>query len=536
MTSPVASKLATNYCPTDEESLQIRALLVEPTSRLQQLDEKIRVLTEERDELAAFIAGHQALLAPIRRVPSDVLQEIFERCTPSGTNCVMSSTEAPAVLTHVCGPWRTLALATPSLWSRVHVVEPLSHRTPAFPALHQPLPPVILQAQVARRLEAVNTWLSRTGNAYPLSISFDGDSATRTAADSIPSTTLFINALLRFVHRWQHIHFTFWPDPATLQPVLQLTPEKLPSLRSLSITNNGTESSNALFSAGSAFGAFMQAPRFSRLRISRIPVEIETLALRWDELTEVYIADTNRRMTAETIFEILRRCPRLRRGTFGPVCNPTLSTPLHPIECPALEFLEWHVYNGDVAGFQHILCPSLRSLSIKTTSFATNIDAAYLERFFKNHAILSVLEYFELAVWIDESDLIMLASVLPASLHSFTLGHQQGHRDFESVITDDLLRNLSGLLPNLQKLHLRDCVALSSDAILAFLHAHREHLKRVYIGYARYAQDQSEAEWKATYAEFIDAGMSVELVYLPLPASSGPKRGLLLDEYGPGLV
>ncbi|KAF8133044.1 hypothetical protein K438DRAFT_1998324 [Mycena galopus ATCC 62051] len=53
MTSPFASKLGTNYCPLDKEVLEIQALLGDPLSRLQSLDNRIAELQKAIiDELA----------------------------------------------------------------------------------------------------------------------------------------------------------------------------------------------------------------------------------------------------------------------------------------------------------------------------------------------------------------------------------------------------------------------------------------------------------------------------------------------------
>ncbi|KAJ7037447.1 hypothetical protein C8F04DRAFT_1232587 [Mycena alexandri] len=77
MISPFASKSGTNYCPSDEEVLEIQRLLVQPLSRLKAIDDKIaelqktiEELTEERDS------------------------EIFVACLPTHRDSVMSAVEA----------------------------------------------------------------------------------------------------------------------------------------------------------------------------------------------------------------------------------------------------------------------------------------------------------------------------------------------------------------------------------------------------------------------------------------------------------
>ena len=100
MPSPFTSELGTNYCPRDEEVLEIHALLVEPLSRLQHIENRIAdlqkaidELTEELSSISAYVDAHKALISPVRRLPLDILQEIFVACLPTHRNCVMSASE-----------------------------------------------------------------------------------------------------------------------------------------------------------------------------------------------------------------------------------------------------------------------------------------------------------------------------------------------------------------------------------------------------------------------------------------------------------
>ncbi|KAJ7140962.1 hypothetical protein C8R44DRAFT_658746, partial [Mycena epipterygia] len=132
--SPFASKLGTNFCPEDREIVEIKSLLVEPILRLQRLDDEIAdmqkaidKLTEDRDNLGAYVEAHKALISPVRRLTFDVIQEIFVACLSMHRNCVMSAREAPVLLGRICSSWRAISLSTPRLWARPHIVEPMSH-------------------------------------------------------------------------------------------------------------------------------------------------------------------------------------------------------------------------------------------------------------------------------------------------------------------------------------------------------------------------------------------------------------------------
>ncbi|KAJ7252136.1 hypothetical protein B0H12DRAFT_964446, partial [Mycena haematopus] len=131
MVSPFVPRLGTNYCPTDEEVLEIKALLAEPTLRLKELDDEITKLqraidklAEERDRIGAYVEAHKALISPIRRLPLDIIKELFVACLPTHRNCVMSASEAPVLLGRICNSWRAISLSAPRLWASLHVVEP----------------------------------------------------------------------------------------------------------------------------------------------------------------------------------------------------------------------------------------------------------------------------------------------------------------------------------------------------------------------------------------------------------------------------
>ncbi|KAF7376851.1 hypothetical protein MSAN_00102600 [Mycena sanguinolenta] len=209
MPSPFVPRLGTNYCPTDEEILEINVLLVEPILRLKGLDDEITnlqkvmdKLAEERGRVAAYIEAHKALISPVRRLPLDIIQELFVACLPTHRNCVMSASEAPVLLGRVCSSWRAISHTTPRLWSSLHVVEPLQNLADPTSAS--------FEEKVARRLEITQTWLGRSGQC-PLSISLQ--SALEPASPpgtATPSGTSmrFMRTLLAFAPRWQHVRFT----------------------------------------------------------------------------------------------------------------------------------------------------------------------------------------------------------------------------------------------------------------------------------------------------------------------------------------
>lgn len=73
---------------------------------------RIGELETRRGELAQTVTHAMAYLSPIRRLPLELLRNIFIECFDEHPCCAW-------VLAAVCGPWRRLVLRMPKIWSRV---------------------------------------------------------------------------------------------------------------------------------------------------------------------------------------------------------------------------------------------------------------------------------------------------------------------------------------------------------------------------------------------------------------------------------
>ncbi|KIK62010.1 hypothetical protein GYMLUDRAFT_165362, partial [Collybiopsis luxurians FD-317 M1] len=126
--SPFASVIETNYAPTSAELAQLKMLLVAPQQELQRLQSEIASvravfdgLLYKKKRVETYIEAHQALMSPIRQLPSETLGEIFLRCLPlDSAYGVRSLKHAPLLMTTICRNWRRIAIETPRLWSSIH--------------------------------------------------------------------------------------------------------------------------------------------------------------------------------------------------------------------------------------------------------------------------------------------------------------------------------------------------------------------------------------------------------------------------------
>nr|GAT52937.1 predicted protein [Mycena chlorophos] len=348
--SPFSAHLNTNYGPDENEAAAIRAYLSSPTARLRAVEEQLATidkLVRERDALREHIDAHNALLAPIRRMPPDIMRHIFRECLPTTRNSAMTCIEAPLLLGRVCSAWRALAYSSPILWSRIHIA------LPKQPLLHR------------ERLQAVSWWLDKSG-ACPLSIS----------VYCLDSAEDLFKVLRPLSPRWEHIRIQS-PSAQLLPLFVPLSFDSVPLLRSFGVAEPEGESQDTLalqvhnmqnmvnniqvmvntvqttvnhlftqlqalnpplVAGGVAAGGAQQAaqnpgsspatlwhlagitraPNLVRLAIASTSFQAMDLPVNWSQLTELCLekfwAPTSEELiTSLNVLALLDRCPNLRR-------------------------------------------------------------------------------------------------------------------------------------------------------------------------------------------------------------------------------
>jgi hypothetical protein len=103
--SPVPSLLRSNDPPSEKERSLVRQVIESAEASLKDDD--------EREPFANFVRTHKAILSPSRRLPSELIFEIFHYYMDHSD---LSEYTPPWALTHVCRRWRQIAVNTPTLW------------------------------------------------------------------------------------------------------------------------------------------------------------------------------------------------------------------------------------------------------------------------------------------------------------------------------------------------------------------------------------------------------------------------------------
>ncbi|KAJ7181007.1 hypothetical protein C8R46DRAFT_1187253 [Mycena filopes] len=489
-TSPFASKLGTNYCPLDDEVLQIRALLTAPLSRLKQIDDQIAELqkaidelVEERERVRSFVDPHQDLISPFRRLPLDVVQEIFVACLPTHRNCVMSALEAPVLLGRICSAWRSISLGTPRLWARLHIVEPSRSGGGAWSSDSGPA----FEGKLAQRLETTKIWLGRSGQC-PLSISFQGthDPPPQPDVDLPANTHLFMDVIISVAPRWEDI--TLRASSSALEMLSSLTEHDVPMLQRVELSvGPGSPNGRSTF-------AFLGAPRLKDFTVAAGATDnISELPVRWGNLTHLSAAGFgNGSFSSLGVFELLAKCSQLRECWLYLSQSHGLSSPpdgsaSSSIQLPFLHSLHISSFDTPVDDigniFRRLSLPKLRYLDLRG-----QVDLDFTVQTFPLVGILlaflAVSSCFE-SLDIDTQHfsspaLVELFRGLPATttcLHIVDRLHAWSPVDESGILNDAAMAVLTptpenpGSCPALQELIITRCKAPSDAALLQFLKA-----------------------------------------------------------------
>ncbi|KAJ6458412.1 hypothetical protein C8R47DRAFT_1328241 [Mycena vitilis] len=217
--------LSSNEPPDDTEAVSLRSALSNVATRLVSLDEEIaglrhrlRELQDKQASLSRFHRQSTWILSPLRRMPAEILLEIFSWTIPPvalfrrrakfGLKC------SPWVLTHISRRWRSVSISDPSLWSLVAI----KYRTDPDP--EQFFSHSMVENQIAR--------------AQKLKIHFYGHESS----DSGPQVGM-LELLAKYSSQWEELSLGL---TAALVPVLAGVQDRIPSLRRLHIQWDTQES------------------------------------------------------------------------------------------------------------------------------------------------------------------------------------------------------------------------------------------------------------------------------------------------------
>ncbi|KAJ7648101.1 hypothetical protein FB45DRAFT_1020310 [Roridomyces roridus] len=153
----VLEYLRCNTWPPDESSYsnvfeEQSPQIVLYDNEINRLAERLDKLRTERHQVASYVDACRALFAPVRRLPNELLEAIFDMCAPPSSHRLSDNDTGSEELARlskrhllqlskvcstllsspfsdtsrkICSRWHTVALETPGLWTQIVVDTPL---------------------------------------------------------------------------------------------------------------------------------------------------------------------------------------------------------------------------------------------------------------------------------------------------------------------------------------------------------------------------------------------------------------------------
>ncbi|KAJ7062351.1 hypothetical protein C8F01DRAFT_128353 [Mycena amicta] len=517
-------KLGTNYCPTDDEVHEINALLIEPSAQLRQLDNKIGELRKameelvvERNRVAEYVDAHKTLISPMRRIPIDVLQEIFVACLATERNCIMSASEAPILLGRICSSWRAISMSTPRLWASLHIVEPSAPFSADSVYVTR-----ARDARLAQRLETAKSWLARSGRC-PLSISLLveslGQEYSSSEIESWPAYS-FLQVMIWHLPQWRRIELRV--PHRLVEALRKLTGKDVPLLQSLNldllVVQLGADPLSPPLE-------LLTAPQLADLHVTGIQTQVDALGLPYDQLTSVSLNPfpwAASQPTLEASLSVIAKCRQLRWFHVTVYASTPGMQDIHieslTLEVLVINYSKGTTIPGPLRSLNYLSLPALVHLSViwgqggfsDNTGVAAAADSSF-ERFFSISTRLRSLRLD--AAFLEKETFMALVRALPPSLRRLAV------HDFEPWSVDDeflklITPNSTACSAGIEDIVIHHCHDISDRALLEFIRAKmtpgsHSPLKRVRMQLGR----PMEFDILPEVQSFLGAGLNLVVDY-----------------------
>ncbi|KAJ7461003.1 hypothetical protein B0H11DRAFT_161216 [Mycena galericulata] len=300
--SPFQSVIAHEILPSAAETAAIRTFIRDIDAEIASREATVNRLLCELTQLRRSSEKHKATIAPIRRVPTEILAEIFLQHAESEAHKEMKSTyyydsckihdvilkpyhmveprphRTPLIFGEICRKWRNVVLSLPHLWNSISLQ--------------------CTNRKIERNIALCSMWLKRSGS-LPLSIRF-----RREALSGREVTSNFIRwrcqdlirILLPYANRLRFLDLDDLPL-GSYDVLDELLPASVPKLEYLSIKHDRRyESVARMFAHGlTAWDRFRTAPKLTSLYFDNIDAaqcvhtSRENPTFPWSQLTHIHV-------------------------------------------------------------------------------------------------------------------------------------------------------------------------------------------------------------------------------------------------------
>lgn len=447
-------RLRTNGHTSSLDTIQIAKFLSEAEADMARCDAEIfRLrslvisLQNRREEMRIRRDGYNSLLAPIRRLPNEVLNDIFLLCRGENYLCGpgQSAVWPPLLLTlgEVCVYWRKTIVSTPSLWSAISVDIDEEHEGPSFGLL--------------------DLYLRRSGQS-PLTISLRIGYTEQEKAEQV------LQRLIQHSHRWRYV--TLYLDSNIFRgDTIMALRGKLPLLQRLELEADfdleEEENPDNL-----ELQAFESMPSMHTLHLGACS---SRMMLPWAQVVHL----DRRECTPSQFLRCLSLCTNVETvevsgcNCYDAVVHAGNDWPagmIRNVTSPRLRTFSLTLDEQETLSslFGAVTFPSVTSISIrswqdKKFKWPQDLFTSFISRSSCNLRTLCLYNIF-----IPDVHLIAILQMLP-TLHHLVFEHGGFSVEPQPAVTDNLLRAMSAyssrapFLPNLQTIDLHTSRPTFSD-------------------------------------------------------------------------
>lgn len=357
--------------------------------RAQAVVDKIK---NKRLDLCGQVYAYRSVFSLIRRLPPEILGQIFVFCLGGDVYSRPDSSVAPLLLCEVCTIWRTVALKHPELWKGIIV-----HLT---------------RRDCSKPINMMKRWLDRA-KSLPLSIYIHG------TFDSMIITA----AVIHYLPTTKHLTLSLPED--TIKSIFDRPSVSVPMLEELDLVVSRSDGRRLTFQIDVPSPMFEPAPRLHSFSIAASnSYQILNSPVRFSRIVKLKM--TNIRFSVQTASTILVQLeylqeltleiaswveddlgfpvqpphtliilPRLRRLDVTVRYSSNLDRLFSLLTLPALDNLSIsNVIHLTILDFGELLALQLRSSCVlnQLSLHSTGIDSEDLQRFLKATPSLAKLE------------------------------------------------------------------------------------------------------------------------------------------------
>lgn len=418
------------------------AVMPKKKKKTSALDELRR---REGDSYAAIAALH-TLLSPIRRLPVELLTEIFMHCLPRNKFVLPSDADSPLRLMQICTQWWRVCITSPQLWTSIEILLPAAQDTSPKVKMYEP-------SSFSSKTALLDMWVSRSGD-LPLSL-------------SIQNKLLSVQGIQRLfdicARRLQHVKVLV-PDKERCM----LADREYPQLTSLEIQSpRGLQHA----SVDNLSNILARTPSLQQFTWSSLisPVFLSPpIRLHWPTITHLTLNVT---ITLKHCIHILSMAVNATVVEFQDVFGLPPAPDCPNINLPHLSRFTLSSRHDISRIFEVLTLPHLTHLSLV---FFTWPHAAIMGLFRRSRCPLQSLDLQ--FTFLREESLMECLEILQGTLTQLTV---QMYRT--PVVTDALLDRLTPtpagdvLCPRLQELSLYHCISCSPGRLAHMVRARLPH-------------------------------------------------------------